>query len=258
MVKYTYDAYGNVFISGTLSSTIGELNPYRYRGYYYDVETSLFWLSSRYYSPELCRFISPDDIEYLDPESVNGLNLYCYCKNDSISYYDPSGHAPKWLRDVLDIGLYVVSAVVAVVAGIVVSKVTTPKVGKASGIAIFGSLNNITNAIYYNYISDGENDVEVTSSSYTEDGYINRWDRLDYVKSQEGMPSNYNKTARMYFSEYNLHMYGWFLTGWAHEKNIPILSDIADSCKNALVIVGEKDGRIKVDLPAAILRWLGL
>ena len=62
----------------------------------------------------------------------------------------------------------------------------------------------------------------------------------------------------MYFSEYNLHMYGWFLTGWAHEKNIPILSDIADSCKNALVIVGEKDGRIKVDLPAAILRWLGL
>ena len=48
VVKYTYDAYGNVFISGTLSSTIGELNPYRYRGYYYDEETSMFWLSSRY------------------------------------------------------------------------------------------------------------------------------------------------------------------------------------------------------------------
>ena len=57
------------------------------------VETSLFWLSSRYYSPELCRFISPDDVEYLDPESVNGLNLYCYCYNNPISYYDPSGHS---------------------------------------------------------------------------------------------------------------------------------------------------------------------
>ncbi len=50
------------------------------------VETSLFWLSSRYYSHELCRFISPDDVEYLDPESVNGLNLYCYCLNNPVNY----------------------------------------------------------------------------------------------------------------------------------------------------------------------------
>ncbi|MBQ8292701.1 MAG: hypothetical protein IJ501_01080 [Bacilli bacterium] len=60
------------------------------------VETSLFWLSSRYYSPELCRFISPDDVDYLDPESVNGLNLYCYCYNNPISYSNPSGHLPQW------------------------------------------------------------------------------------------------------------------------------------------------------------------
>ncbi|MGM9900333.1 MAG: RHS repeat-associated core domain-containing protein [Bacilli bacterium] len=58
----------------------------------YDVETQLYWLSSRYYSPELCRFISPDDVEYLDPESVNGLNLYCYCMNNPIMYVDPTGH----------------------------------------------------------------------------------------------------------------------------------------------------------------------
>ena len=45
-----------------------------------------------YYSPELCRFISPDDIEYLDPKSVNGLNLYCYCLNNPIIYVDPTGH----------------------------------------------------------------------------------------------------------------------------------------------------------------------
>ena len=58
------------------------------------VETGWFWLSSRYYSPKLCRFISPDDVEYLDAESVNGLNLYCYCLNDPINYYDPSGCEP--------------------------------------------------------------------------------------------------------------------------------------------------------------------
>ena len=56
------------------------------------VETGWFWLSSRYYSPELCRFISPDDIEYLDPKSLNGLNLYCYCANNPINHIDPDGH----------------------------------------------------------------------------------------------------------------------------------------------------------------------
>ena len=55
----------------------------------------MFWLSSRYYSPELCRFISPDDVSYLDPQSVNGLNLYCYCGNDPINRVDPSGHSWK-------------------------------------------------------------------------------------------------------------------------------------------------------------------
>ena len=49
-------------------------------------------ISRKRNSPELCRFISPDDVEYLDPESVNGLNLYCYCKNNPIMYADPSGH----------------------------------------------------------------------------------------------------------------------------------------------------------------------
>lgn len=65
-----------------------------YKGYYYDEETQLYWVSSRYYSPELCRWISLDSIEYLDSESINGLNLYCYCMNDPINYADPSGCFP--------------------------------------------------------------------------------------------------------------------------------------------------------------------
>ena len=76
--------------------------------YYYDVETNLFLVSSRYYSPELCRWISPDDIEYLDPESVNGLNLYCYCLNNPIMYVDPTGH---FAISTLLIGLAVTSLV---------------------------------------------------------------------------------------------------------------------------------------------------
>lgn len=60
------------------------------------VETQLYWVSSRYYNPEWGRWISPDSIEYLDPESINGLNLYAYCGNDPVNKYDPTGHFP-WL-----------------------------------------------------------------------------------------------------------------------------------------------------------------
>ena len=93
--KYYYDAFGNtVYFEGI--QAISNLNPFRYRGYYYDIETQLYWVSSRYYSPELCRWISPDSIEYLDPESINGLNLYTYCRNNPLNYYDPTGHSPEW------------------------------------------------------------------------------------------------------------------------------------------------------------------
>lgn len=49
-----------------------------------DEETQLYWLSSRYYSSELCRWISPDSANYLNPGSINGLNLYAYVNNNPI------------------------------------------------------------------------------------------------------------------------------------------------------------------------------
>ena len=93
VVGYTYDAWGNCTIdSSTTNYDIAHDNPIRYRGYYYDEDTGLYYLNARYYSPEWRRFISPDDTSYLDPENVNGLNLYYYCNNDPINYADPSGH----------------------------------------------------------------------------------------------------------------------------------------------------------------------
>ena len=90
---YAYDAWGNYTItSDTTNYDVATANPIRYRGYYYDDNTNLYYLNARYYSPELRRFISPDDTAYLDPEMPNGLNLYCYCNNDPVNYADPSGH----------------------------------------------------------------------------------------------------------------------------------------------------------------------
>jgi len=97
VARYAYDAWGNhkVFnpdgTENTSASFIGNVNPIRYRGYYFDEETGLYYLKTRYYDPQVGRFISPDSIEYLAPSSVSGLNLYAYCNNNPVMYTDESG-----------------------------------------------------------------------------------------------------------------------------------------------------------------------
>ena len=92
---YKYDAWGNCTITQNVNG-IAALNPIRYRGYYYDQDTKLYYLNARYYCPEWRRFISPDDTAYLNSDTANGLNLYTYCNNDPVNYADPSGHF-AWL-----------------------------------------------------------------------------------------------------------------------------------------------------------------
>ena len=100
VVEYKYDAWGNhevIDTNGnkiTVATHIGNLNPFRYRGYYYDTETGLYYLQTRYYDPEVGRFISRDSIEYADPETINGLNLYAYCGNNPVNFFDLFGHIP--------------------------------------------------------------------------------------------------------------------------------------------------------------------
>ncbi len=89
---YEYDAWGKIIWQG--GSELLTINPFRYRGDYYDEETGLYYLNSRYYDPETGRFISPDSLKYLEPETCNGLNLYAYCGNNPINYIDPTGCFP--------------------------------------------------------------------------------------------------------------------------------------------------------------------
>ena len=91
LAKYEYDAWGNHTVTKMGTNAIGDINPIRYRGYYYDKETGLYYLQSRYYDPETGRFLSQDDTAYLAPESLTGLNLYAYCNNNPVMYRDPSG-----------------------------------------------------------------------------------------------------------------------------------------------------------------------
>jgi RHS repeat-associated protein len=102
VVRYTYDSWGNHDIT-VLDSSCGHLaniNPFRYRGYYYDTETDLYYLKTRYYDPEIGRFISIDGISYLNPNAINGLNLYAYCYNNPVYYIDKTGTSPELSTEV--------------------------------------------------------------------------------------------------------------------------------------------------------------
>ena len=65
-------------------------NPFRYRGYYYDIETGLYYLNSRYYNPEWGRFLNADACLY---SSMLGFNLFAYCENNPVNYIDPYGES---------------------------------------------------------------------------------------------------------------------------------------------------------------------
>ena len=91
MVKYKYSAWGiQLSRTGDLANTLGYANPFRYRDYIYDDETWMYWLRSRYYYPELHRFISADNV--MDGAGLFSANLYAYCKNAPVGASDPSGH----------------------------------------------------------------------------------------------------------------------------------------------------------------------
>ena len=90
--KYIYDAWGNHTI--TLDTDgIGALNSIRYRSYYFDTETGLYYLQSRYYDPAVGRFINSDDVKYFGAnQNLNSFNGYCYCANNFVIYLDSNGH----------------------------------------------------------------------------------------------------------------------------------------------------------------------
>lgn len=92
IAKYRYDAWGKV-LSTTGNTEIANLNPFRYRGYYYDAETQLYYLNSRYYDPETCRFINADDDRYFVANMrANRINLFSYCGNNPVCRMDYNGN----------------------------------------------------------------------------------------------------------------------------------------------------------------------
>lgn len=121
VVSYTYDAWGNVTSVTGSNTVIGELNPFRYRSYYYDSDIQMYYLQSRYYDPEIGRFINSDDVNFI---GVNGsklsYNAFAYCQNNPIKYIDYDGKSITLVLGTTAISLYAACKAIAIaITGIV-------------------------------------------------------------------------------------------------------------------------------------------
>ena len=159
IAEYTYDPWGKLLSINTWGELPGEnewylstaeMNPLRYRGYYYDTETGLYYVSSRYYDPEIGRWINADNQIAGVGGEVLGYNMFAYCMNNPVNMSDPSGNWPKWATKL--VAAVAVVAVVAVVAAVTVATagagtaIAAVAVGAAKGAAIGFAVGAATGA----------------------------------------------------------------------------------------------------------------
>ena len=144
--NYEYDAWGKVL---TADTSIAQQNPLRYRGYYYDNETGYYYLQSRYYDANICRFINSDipEIAQMSKDIHVGTNLFAYCNNNAVNNSDSDGKIG--VLSMVLVGA-LVGFVVSFVLSAIISRVTNPNIsGKAlwSGALIDGIGGAISGAV---------------------------------------------------------------------------------------------------------------
>lgn len=114
VVIYQYTAYGT---STVLQDTAGlaSINPFRFKGYYFDSESGMYYCHTRYYVPEWCRWLNADHPSFLQPESLQGMNLFAYCGNNPVMCLDKYGYMPQWLETTLKIagGIAIIAGAIA-------------------------------------------------------------------------------------------------------------------------------------------------
>ena len=157
IVSYSYDAWGNpttpvIHVAADDAnyekySTIAQLNPLRYRGYVYDTETGLYYVSSRYYDPEIGRWINADNQIAGVGGEVLGYNMFAYCMNNPVNMSDPSGNWPKWATKlVVAVAIVAVVAVVAVATAGTGTALACIAAGAAKGAAVGFAVGAATGA----------------------------------------------------------------------------------------------------------------
>ena len=143
IAKYLYNVWGTIIAvtdgnDNDISSNathIANINPIRYRGYYYDTETGFYYLQSRYYDPEIGRWINADGYISDVGGDVQGYNLFSYCFNNPVNLSDPFGNWPSFSRIFTGVAIAAV-AVAAVAAVVATAGAAAPALALAGGSII--------------------------------------------------------------------------------------------------------------------------
>ena len=164
--RYTYDAWGNILsitdnggndVSAN-TKNIGNINPLRYRGYYYDSETGLYYLKSRFYDPATGRFVNADSIT----DGSAGLlatNLYAYAANNPVNNSDPTGH---WI--IKDAIKWVAKNIARPVTKIVRKKLSKVNATYSKGLNLSGSPSLFSYNLQGGIAVDTSGDISLTGS----------------------------------------------------------------------------------------------
>ena len=139
---------------------MASVNPFRYRGYYYDTETGFYYLQSRYYNPEIGRFINTDSINVIGatPTALTDKNLYAYCSNNPVMFVDPTGHVPEWLKWVaVGIGAALtIAAITVLTCGVGTATLTGAVMVGAAKETLIGAAVGVIGGGAIGYAIDGK------------------------------------------------------------------------------------------------------
>ena len=180
VASYNYGAWGNYSVHGadgkktTDPTFIGHINPLRYRGYYYDRETRLYYLQSRYYDFANCRFINADTFATTDANGFLSANMFAYCENNPVNYSDANGRSfvSCLLGGIVGLAASVAIAKVAgssgwdlalaAIEGFITGAITRSDVALIIG-ATFSVINGVITGIRYKSVSAG---IAVATTSF--------------------------------------------------------------------------------------------
>ncbi|MCL1919318.1 MAG: RHS repeat-associated core domain-containing protein, partial [Peptococcaceae bacterium] len=159
---------------------IAHINPFRYRGYYFDVETGLYYLGSRYYDPVVCRFINVDKV-IASPNADNpifGANPFGYCFNNPVNISDPTGNWPRWITAAVGVVALTVAVVAVVVAAPAVATI-------AAIIAITAGATLLAQTIHYDYRQSKNTNLPANQQAADNAKWINSND-YDAINNPNG------------------------------------------------------------------------
>lgn len=142
VASYTYDPWGKVL---SATGSMANINPIRYRSYYYDTETELYYLNSRYYDPEIGRFINADTY-IATGQGLNGNNMFAYCGNNPVNNIDSSGQA--WWHWVAAVAVVAVAAAAVVVTAGGAAPAIAAVTCVANGVAVASTATTVAAGVF--------------------------------------------------------------------------------------------------------------